>query len=80
MTLDTCLVWERRQGLHDEFNGVGPAAMTDETLAHSVIATNLVRALEDRLWGRRGLDRPCHHRRDRSQPARDCISVPVTEF
>lgn len=45
------LAWERRQELRYEFDGVRPVAMTGGTIAHSVIATNLVRALEDRLRG-----------------------------
>ena len=44
MMLDEFLAWERQQDLRYEFDGVQP-------VAHSVIATNLVRALEDRLRG-----------------------------
>ena len=51
MTLEAFLDWERRQDLRYEFDGVGPVAMNGGTIAHSVIATNLVRALEDRLRG-----------------------------
>jgi Uma2 family endonuclease len=51
MSLDDFLVWERRQELRYEFDGVQPVAMTGGTVAHSVIATNIVRALEDRLSG-----------------------------
>jgi len=51
MTLEAFLAWERRQELRYEFDGIGPVAMTGGTMAHSVIATNLVRALEDRLRG-----------------------------
>jgi len=51
MTLDEFLAWERGQELRYEFDGVQPFAMTGGTVAHSVIATNLVRALEDRLRG-----------------------------
>ena len=43
------LVWERRQELRYEFDGIQPVAMTGGTVAHSVIASNIVRALEDRL-------------------------------
>ena len=51
MTLDEFLAWERRQDLRYEFDGVRAVAMTGGTIEHSVIATNLVRALEDRLRG-----------------------------
>jgi len=49
MMLDEFLAWERQQDLRYEFDGTQPVAMTGGTVAHSVIATNLVRALEDRL-------------------------------
>lgn len=49
MSIEEFLAWERRQELRYEFDGVRPIAMTGGTIAHSVIATNLVRALEDRL-------------------------------
>lgn len=52
MTLEEFLAWERRQELRYEFDGVRPVAMTGGTVEHSVIATNLVRALEDRLRGK----------------------------
>ncbi len=51
LTLDAFLEWERRQELRYEFDGVQPIAMTGGSVEHSVIATNLVRALEDRLHG-----------------------------
>jgi len=51
MMLDEFLAWERGQELRYEFDGVQPGAMTGGTVEHSVIATNLVRALEDRLRG-----------------------------
>jgi len=51
MTLDEFLAWERGQELRYEFDGMQPVAMTGGTVEHSVIATNLVRALEDRLRG-----------------------------
>lgn len=51
MSLDEFLAWERRQDLRYEFDGMQPLAMVGGTVAHSVIATNLVRALEDRLRG-----------------------------
>lgn len=52
MTLEEFLAWERRQELRYEFDGVRVIAMTGGTIAHSVIGTNLVRALEDRLYGK----------------------------
>ncbi len=52
MSLDEFLAWERGQELRYEFDGIRPAAMTGGTVEHSVIATNLVRALEDRLRGK----------------------------
>ena len=52
MTVDEFLAWERRQELRYEFDGVRPVAMNGGTVEHSVIATNLVRALEDRLRGK----------------------------
>ena len=52
MSLDEFLAWEREQELRYEFDGFQPVAMTGGTIAHSVIATNLVRALEDRLRGK----------------------------
>ena len=52
MTLDEFLAWERRQELRYEFDGVRPIATTGGTVEHSVIATNLVRAQEDRLRGK----------------------------
>ena len=52
MKLEEFLAWERRQELRYEFDGVQPVAMTGGTVEHSVIATNLVRALEDRLRGK----------------------------
>lgn len=51
MTMAAFLDWERRQDLRYEFDGIGPVAMNGGTIAHSVIATNLVRALEDGLKG-----------------------------
>jgi Uma2 family endonuclease len=50
-TVGTFLAWERRQALRYEFDGSQPVAMTGGSVEHSVIATNLVRALEDRLRG-----------------------------
>jgi Uma2 family endonuclease len=52
MTIAEFLTWERRQEFRYEFDGSQPVAMTGGTVAHSVIATNLVRALEDRLRGK----------------------------
>jgi len=45
------LVWERARELRFEFDGFQPVAMTGGSIAHSVIATNVVRALQDRLRG-----------------------------
>lgn len=52
LSLDEFLAWERRQELRYEFDGAQPVAMTGGTIAHSVIGTNLVRALQDRLRGK----------------------------
>lgn len=52
LTLDEFLAWERGQELRYEFDGVRAVAMTGGTVDHSVIATNLVRGLEDRLRGK----------------------------
>jgi Uma2 family endonuclease len=49
MTLDEFLAWERRQELRYEFDGFEPMAMTGGTAEHSVIASNLVAALDRRL-------------------------------
>src|ERR1700759_656241 len=49
MRLDDFLEWERRQELRCEFEGTKPVAMTGGTVAGRVIATNVVRALQDRL-------------------------------
>ncbi len=51
MSLDEFLAWERRQELRYEFDGTQAVAMTGGTVAHSVIATNLVQALQTRLRG-----------------------------
>lgn len=53
MTLDEFLAWERGQELRYEFDGIRPVATTGGTVEHSEIATNLVRALGDRLCGQR---------------------------
>ncbi len=49
MALAEFLAWEHEQDRRYEFDGEQPVAMTGGTAAHSIIATNLVRALEDRL-------------------------------
>lgn len=51
LTLDVFLDWEREQTLRYEFDGARAIAMTGGSVEHSVIATNLVRALQDRLRG-----------------------------
>lgn len=50
-TIEQFLAWERRQELRYEFDGIQPLAMTGGTIEHSVIATNLVLALQGRLRG-----------------------------
>ncbi|MBW4092890.1 MAG: Uma2 family endonuclease [Proteobacteria bacterium] len=52
LTLDVFLDWEREQTLRCEFDGARAIAMTGGSVEYSVIATNLVRALQDRLRGR----------------------------
>lgn len=42
MSVEEFLTWERREELRYEFDGVQPVAMTGGTVAHSVIATNIV--------------------------------------
>ena len=49
MSLDEFLVWEQGQELRHEFDGLQPVAMTGGTIAHSVIATNIVVALDPKL-------------------------------
>ena len=51
MTLDEFLAWEERQEARFEFDGFAPVAMTGGTVAHSVIQSNLVTALSNRLRG-----------------------------
>lgn len=52
ISVEEFLTWERRQELRYEFDGIRAVAMTGGSVEHSVIGTNLVRALEDRLRGR----------------------------
>jgi hypothetical protein len=52
ITVDEFLAWERRQELRHEFDGIRAVAMTGGTIAHSIIGTNLVWALEDRPAGK----------------------------
>ena len=49
MSLNEFLLWEQGQELRYEFDGVQPVAMTGGTIAHSVIATNIVVALDPKL-------------------------------
>jgi Uma2 family endonuclease len=49
MSLEQFLAWEREQERPWEFDRFQPVAMTGGTIAHSVIATNVVRALADRI-------------------------------
>ena len=51
-SVDEFLAWEEQQELRWEFDGQRAVAMTGGTVAHSVIASNLIRALEDRLHGK----------------------------
>ena len=51
MTLAEFLVWEERQELRHEFDGVGPVAVTGGTRAHAGIQRNLAIALGGRLRG-----------------------------
>ncbi len=51
MTVDEFLAWEDRQELRWEFNGFQPVAMTDVTSDHSLIQSNLISALFNRLRG-----------------------------
>lgn len=49
MSVEEFLAWEHRQELRYEFDGVQPVAMTGDTVEHTVIAFDLVRAFDDRL-------------------------------
>ena len=49
MTVDEFLAWEREQELRYEFDGFAVHAMNGGTLAHSMIATNLVLLLQGRF-------------------------------
>lgn len=51
-TTETFLVWEERQELRHEFDGIRPVAMTGGTVAHDMIQMNLIAALSRRLAGR----------------------------
>lgn len=53
MSVDAFLDWERKQELRHEFDGVRVFAMNGGSLNHSRIATNIVRALDQRIR------RPC---------------------
>ena len=55
MTLEEFLAWESKQETRYEFNGVEPVDMTGNSHFHSVIQTNLLRALGNQLAGK-----PCH--------------------
>jgi Uma2 family endonuclease len=56
MTRDDFLVWEDRQPLRHEFDGLQVIAMTGGTLAHAAIQVNLAVALATRLRGK-----PCQY-------------------
>jgi Uma2 family endonuclease len=53
MTLAEFLAWEERQELRFEFDGYAPRAMVGGTMGHSLIQSNLVAALVNRLRGHR---------------------------
>jgi Putative restriction endonuclease len=52
MTLAEFLVWEERQELRYEFDGVEPVAMAGGSLAHAAIQRNLALAVGTRLRGK----------------------------
>jgi Uma2 family endonuclease len=52
MTLDQFLAWEQRQDLRYEFDGVDVTAMVGGTMAHGLIAANVVGLLHQRLRGK----------------------------
>jgi Uma2 family endonuclease len=52
ITLADFLLWEERQPLRYEFDGVDPVAMTGGTRAHADIQANLATALRTRLRGK----------------------------
>ncbi len=52
-TVEQFLAWEERQELRYEFDGIRPIAMTGGTAAHDAIQVNIVRALGNRLVGKR---------------------------
>lgn len=52
ITLADFLLWEERQPLRYEFDGVDPVAMTGGTRAHADIQANLTTALRTRLRGK----------------------------
>ena len=51
MTVEEFLAWEEGQEERWEFDGFAPVAMTGGTAAHSLIKTNLIRAVGNRLRG-----------------------------
>ena len=57
MTLDAFLAWEANQPEKYEFDGFGPVATRDVTVAHSILNTNLIAELAGRLRGK-----PCRAR------------------
>lgn len=52
MTLDDFVAWEERQELRYEYDGIDARAMTGGTFAHSLIQSNLIRALGTTLRGK----------------------------
>ena len=51
MTFDQFLLWEDRQELRYEYDGVQPRAMTGGTIGHDIITFNLRLALRQNLAG-----------------------------
>ena len=51
MTVEEFLAWEEGQEERWEFDGSAPVAMTGGTRAHSLITTNIIRAMGNRLEG-----------------------------
>ena len=54
MAVEEFLAWDEGQEGRWEFDGFAPVAMTGRTRAHSLIATNIIRAMGNRLQGTSG--------------------------
>jgi len=50
-TAEQFLAWSETQDARYEFDGIGPVAMTGDTVNHAIIMRNLHRALDARLRG-----------------------------